>query len=102
MGVAKTMTHFREKMAERFYKQPTELPPDYSELERKFNARAAALEAAVRMSKQTFGFRSGAYASQTSFGDSLINYGAEVRPTSLGVVGRTFAYSRRSCLVDSP
>jgi len=92
MGVAKTITHLREKMAERFYKQPTELPPDYTEVERKFNARAAALEAAVRMSKQTFGFRSGAYAAQTSFGDSLINYGAEVRPTPRSGEGSVVAY----------
>ena len=76
MGVGKTMAHLRELAAERMYKQPTELPPDYTALERKFTARAQALENAVRMSKQTFGFQ-GNRAAQTNFGESLINYGAE-------------------------
>ena len=77
MGVSKTIAHLREMAAERFYKQPTELPPDYTALEQKFLARADALESAVRMSKQSFGFSSNKMA-QNNFGESLINYGAEV------------------------
>ena len=77
MGVSKTVSHLREAAAELLFKQPTELPPDLTALEIKFNARAEALERTVRMSKQSFGFQSTKDA-QIRFGESLINYGAEV------------------------